>query len=801
MKNKIYLSLVIFFSIVFENSNAENISIIAKNISIDKNDNSTVFEDEVMVKTQNKTIKGEYAKYDRENGYLIIKENIIIIDENNNKLFTDFAEYFEKEQIFKTRGKTKIETEEKYFLEGENLLIDNKKKIISSQKKSVLEDQDGNRIFINNFQYHLIESLFKSIGNIEIEDAKKNKYEFSQIFIDTKKKQIFGTDSKSYLNDPNFKINLKNNPRIFSNSININKEKSTFEKSVFTLCQYRDNDDCPPWTIQSKKMLHDNIKKTIYYDNAVVKVYDIPIFYFPKLSHPDPSVKRRTGFLVPSIYDTKNLGSGISIPYFFDLGVDKNLTFTNRLYVDENPLFLGEYHQAFQNSSLITDFGYTSGYKKTNSKKRAGEKSHVFAKFIKSFKDENNFESSLELNFQEVSNDKYLKLYKIDSNLVDYNIETLESSIKFNHERDDLFFGINTSVYETLKSNYDDKYEYILPEITLDKNLFYDENLGRLDIQTNYTVNNYDTNKLTNFLVNDFNYESNNKILNDVFNTKVLVNLKNINYESKNVDIYKEDFTSELFGSFGLLSEIKFQKFKENWKHFLTPKILARYAPGSMRKEKSGNKLTSSNAFEMNRISNINNYETGFSGTLGVNYKIKDKDLDKFDFSVAQIINEKENKMMSDKSSLNEKISDLVGESTYTLSDNLKLKYNFALDQNYKDFNYNEFGTSYNNGPFNIDFNYLSEDKHIGNQDYFKAKLNVKNKDKGLFSFSTKRNLITNSSEFYDLSYEYINDCLRAGLVYRREFYNDSEIDSENSLMFKVTLVPFGSIESPKLEK
>ena len=52
----------------------------------------------------------------------------------------------------------------------------------------------------------------------------------------------------------------------------------------------------PPWTIQSKKMLHDNIKKTIYYDNAIVKVYDFPIF-FPKLSHPDPSVERRSGFL------------------------------------------------------------------------------------------------------------------------------------------------------------------------------------------------------------------------------------------------------------------------------------------------------------------------------------------------------------------------------------------------------------------------------------------------------------------------------------------------------------------------
>ena len=65
------------------------------------------------------------------------------------------------------------------------------------------------------------------------------------------------------------------------------------------------------------------------------------------------------------------------------------------------------------------------------------------------------------------------------------------------------------------------------------------------------------------------------------------------------------------------------------------------------------------------------------------------------------------------------------------------------------------------------------------------------------FRLKQKRNLITNSAEFYNLSYEYINDCLRAGLVYRREFYTDSpELEPENSPMFKITLTPFGDINS-----
>ena len=91
--------------------------------------------------------------------------------------------------------------------------------------------------------------------------------------------------------------------------------------------------------------------------------------------------------------------------------------------------------------------------------------------------------------------------------------------------------------------------------------------------------------------------------------------------------------------------------------------------------------------------------------------------------------------------------------------------------------------------------------KHIGDQDYFKTKINLSRSDNGIFSFETKRNLITNSAEFYNLSYEYINDCLRAGLIYRREFYTDSELEPENSLMFKITLTPFGNITSPSFSQ
>ena len=439
MKNKFYI--LIFLFLFIRPSTAENLSIEAKNITLDKKNETSIFQNEVLIKTESKNqIRSDYAEYNKKTGIINLQNKIEAIDVKGNKIKTEKAEYNEVSKVFKSFGGTEIITKNGYLISSEDIILDNEKNFIKSNKKTIIIDQDNNKIDLDNFEYNTNNNIFKSVGFIKIEDGKGNNYEFSQIYIDTIKKEIIGSDIKAYLNQKEFKINENNKPRIFSNTISLKKEKSSFEKSIFTLCNYREKDKCPPWSIQASKMLHDNKKKTIYYDNAVLKVYDFPIFYFPKLSHPDPTVERRTGFLLPTLSDSKNLGVGVSIPYFWDLGNDKNFTLTNNFYLNENPLFMGEYHQAFKNSSIIFDFGYTEGYKKTTSSKKAGEKSHFFAKFTKNFESRNNSESSLDISLQEMSNDKYMKLYRINSNLVDYNQNTLENSLNYSFENEDLFF-------------------------------------------------------------------------------------------------------------------------------------------------------------------------------------------------------------------------------------------------------------------------------------------------------------------------------------------------------------------------
>jgi len=196
MKNKIFIILYLIFNST--NIFADNLSIQAKNITINKDGMTSIFQDEVTVKSDEKIINSEYVKYNKKLGYLLIKDNIVATDNKSNLIQASIAEYFEESKILKTIGNTKIVTTDKYVLEGSDITIDNKNALIKSQKTSVLTDLDGNKISLKNFEYQTNTNIFKSIGYVKIDDNKKNSFEFSQVFIDTKKKKFLVLISKHF---------------------------------------------------------------------------------------------------------------------------------------------------------------------------------------------------------------------------------------------------------------------------------------------------------------------------------------------------------------------------------------------------------------------------------------------------------------------------------------------------------------------------------------------------------------------------------------------------------------------------
>jgi len=209
--------------------------------------------------------------------------------------------------------------------------------------------------------------------------------------------------------------------------------------------------------------------------------------------------------------------------------------------------------------------------------------------------------------------------------------------------------------------------------------------------------------------------------------------------------------------------------------------------------------LNYSNLYSLNKTSEI---EDGLSAILGFDFKKNKKtktgaDIEKLSLSLGQIFNIDRNKDLPTKSSLDQKTSDMVGEINYNFSEIGSINYKFSMDHNYNDFNYNAVSSNLNFGKIGFNLDYLEERKHIGNENYVNSGITLNVSDNNRLSFQTKKNFKTKSTEFYDINYEYINDCLTAGLVFRREYYEDSDIEEKDSLMFVIKFVPFTGVRAP----
>ncbi|WP_428543722.1 LPS-assembly protein LptD [Profundibacter sp.] len=99
-------------------------------------------------------------------------------------------------------------------------------------------------------------------------------------------------------------------------------------KTVASSCQVCANNPVPLWQIRARRIIHDQQERQLYFDDAVLQIAGVPVFYLPRLRLPDPTLKRATGFLVPTFKSTSQLGWGIKVPYFIKLGDHADITLT-----------------------------------------------------------------------------------------------------------------------------------------------------------------------------------------------------------------------------------------------------------------------------------------------------------------------------------------------------------------------------------------------------------------------------------------------------------------------------------------
>jgi LPS-assembly protein len=122
---------------------------------------------------------------------------------------------------------------------------------------------------------------------------------------------------------------------------------SVFESGVYTACApCKDDPKKPPqWQVKAARIIHDQSERMIYFEDASLELFGLPIAYLPYLSAPDPTVKRKTGLLAPVTSSSSRVGYGFGIPFYWAIAPDYDLTLTPVITTRQGVLVSAEWRQ------------------------------------------------------------------------------------------------------------------------------------------------------------------------------------------------------------------------------------------------------------------------------------------------------------------------------------------------------------------------------------------------------------------------------------------------------------------------
>ena len=806
MKNKILFTLIFFsinFLLVGFSKAQDQFSFNVSELEILENGNKIIGSKRGEISTSDGIIiEADNFVYKKIENILNANGNVTVKDTiNDYYIYSNNITYEKNNERISSIGKTKSEIGSRFILNSIDLIFLRDEKILSSENNtSIVDNNERTYIDLKKFSFSIDSKLLKGekvLVNLDYNLPQNDKLFFESGIFDFKKRSFLAKDIQINLKKDIFN-NLENDPRLKGVSAQSENNITKVKKGVFTSCN--DESDCPPWVVTASEITHDKNKKQLIYNGAVIKVYNIPVLYFPKFFHPDPTVKRQSGLLKPNLNNSNVLGSSFNLPYYHVISQNKDFTFRPTIFDSDIKMFQNEFRVKNKNSSAIVDFAYVDGYQSSISNKK-NSLTHLFAKFDADLVWENFTQSDLIVSIKKVSNDTYLKIF--DGNIFknkttpqDYDVLNSEAKLIINN--DDFNFITGLQSFEDLNLISSDRFQFILPYYNFDKQLFNNFENGLINFSSSGSNDLKNTNNLRTKIINDLNFQSLDIITSRGFKNEYNFYLKNLNTIGKNDSLYKSSPQMELMSIVELNTSLPMINQTDSYINYFTPKASIRFNPGDMKDYSSSDRSIDVNSiFDINRLAIDDSFEEGKSLTLGLEYKKTElNDINKFfEAKIATVYRDKNEKFIPPSSGIGGKETNIFGSISNNLSDSLNITYDFIMDNNFNTLKYNSLNTSINYKDFYTSFNFIEEDGAIGDTNTVENKTSFKFNDENYLTFNTRRNRKIDLTEYYNLIYEYKNDCLIAGIKYNKSYYEDRDLKPSENLLFSITLTPLTSFE------
>jgi len=655
-----------------------------------------------------------------------------------------------------------INAEEKIKIYADEVRVDEVNEKVTATGNAVAVNEDNIKIKSDKLIYNKSINYLEANGNVIINDQMKNTF-----FLD----ELNASNNFNTISGKSVKARLHDDSRIVGSNFDKKDKISIAENAEYTPC-IKENyliKNCPGWKLKSKKIYHDSENRTIHYDHAQIQLFNIPVFYLPYFSHPDPSVKKRSGFLMPTIQTDNQLGETFSIPIFINLNSNRDLTFTPNIQTTANNFYNLDYRHLNDSFNLEINSSIDDNDDNTGTSNHLFFESEIFNSY-----------GNLNTYLRTSNNDTYMRKNNIN------NLTVLKSGIEFDREEKNTFFSIETIGYKHLTVD-NQQWEYLYPSIVYDINNI-DNNIfdGNVSLNNKFSFRKNLNENYVSLASSQLNW-TNQKIKKNL--GLIFDNEANLRVTSISIDEKSRSDTSNIRFYPQLSSKISYPLLKSSssFNQTVTPIIMPIIAP--YNNYTGAQDVTNSNLFSTNRATSISEWESGPRINYGIEWFINSEKGTDIRTVIGQ--NYRFNKLRDDtsreisdyfiNSNININLENYLDGSLIIDRDDLKIR---SLNAN----SFNRLGDlifainyDYTSGKYNTS----AEQIAVGGKYELENNLFIK--------FTGAKNLDTNKNIGYQYGILYENDCLGIDFNYYRDLTKDRDIRESDGFSFTVVLKPFGS--------
>ena len=600
-------------------------------------------------------------------------------------------------------------------------LINNEREKTIEAIGDVVVKRENMTIYMDKLLYRQLEDRIYARGHVRMEEENGNVVFADEVELSQKMSQAEMRKIKAVLQDES-KIWAEE----FRKKANDNK---VMRQAVYTPCDFCEGSESPLWQVRARKVTHDAENKDVNYNDAFIDIKGIPVFYTPFLSHPDPTVRRRTGFLTPSIGSSNYLGGTFQVNYYWDVNPHSDVLFSPIYTTKKDIVWGGRYRQYFNRGYWEMD----GSYLKDNEQNRPENRGNLFA--YGRYEINDYWVADTNLNY--VSDNLYLK----ELDLAHDDDAWLTSDIRLRRFENRDYASIEAYYYKLISYDlrYRDKQEY--ERRKLNKPFV----VPLVDYETIGDIS-----SIGSYWKNDFSFASvyhDNNVQTQrlsMINSwvlpwispfgeqyKVVASLKSDAYYVDKYRAYENDNTFSgdvvrVFPQVGVEWKLPFVKATETTRQIIEPVIVGVLAPnGGNKPNKIPNEdsedieLDDTNILDLDRYSGYDRNDTGSRVSYGLNWNSYGNIMGRTSAFIAQTYQFSKDTSFSRAVENDGHFSDYVGRIYAAPMNYLDLDYRFRLDKEDFRLKYSELGARIGTNLLNLYVSYIYLEENKTSSDYF----------------------------------------------------------------------------------